>query len=82
MSKVQTKELKIKLQKKRVTIVTLDPKTHTVPKRKARDKLVVTMSLVKCLISTLRFYTQIKHEDIESGEIMCRLHNDAFITDD
>ena len=48
-----------------------------------KDSLVsVTMSLVKCLISTLRFYTQIKHEDIESGEIMCRLHNDAFITDD
>ena len=40
MSTVQTKERKIKLQIERVTIVTLDPKTHAVPKRKARDKLV------------------------------------------
>ena len=47
-----------------------------------RSVLGVTMSLGKCLISTLRFYKRSNMRTLRGREIMCRLHNDAFITDD
>ena len=59
MTKVQTKERKIKLQKKRVTIVILDVKTHAVPKRKARDKLVEDGRVQELLIGINESETEV-----------------------
>ena len=59
MSKVQTKERKIKLQIKHGTIVTLDPKTHAVPKRKARDKLVEDGRVQELLIGMNESETEV-----------------------
>ena len=59
MTKVQMKERKIKLQKKRVTIVILDVKTHAVPKRKARDKLVEDGRVQELLIGINESETEV-----------------------
>ena len=71
MSKVQTKERKIKLQKKRVTIVILGLKTHAVPKRKARDKLVEDGRVQELLIGMNESETEVcrKVKDKTSMEI-------------